>query len=153
MRTRIPVILAVLTLGVPMLATQALAEPPSNDTIENATAITALPYTFEQRISDANKSSATETGCANCEPEAMLWIMTAMSSGWVVADTGGSRIATVMAVYTGEPGALTEVRGRLRRHPDMAYSEQAGVDGSYRGGHQRTPTIAPNTTAHGASSS
>jgi hypothetical protein len=114
--------LTTLTVG----AAPAVAEVPSNDTIENATVITALPYTVEQNIKEATKSPPRPS-CDRGTRGNVWWKLTAPTDGWVVADTGGSRIATVAAVYTGAPGALTEVACNDDTIRNGEYSEQARV--------------------------
>ncbi|MEO8106156.1 MAG: hypothetical protein ABI720_02460 [Actinomycetes bacterium] len=110
MRRQVAVFVGALTLMTTVLANPASAEAPPNDLVENATVIGALPYTIEQDIRGATKSDGElKPKCDRGTRGTVWWTLTAPADGWLVADTKGSKIRTVAAVYSGTPDALTRV--------------------------------------------
>lgn len=128
MRLRTPAIVAVLTMSISMVAAPAWAAVPPNDEIENATVVGSLPYTVEQNIKDATKSDGDPRTKCDRGTRGQVWFkLTASADGWLVADTKGSDIKTVAAVFTGSPGALTEVSCNDDTYRDGNYSQKARV--------------------------
>jgi hypothetical protein len=128
MRLRTSAIVAVLTLTGTMVAAPAWAAVPPNDEVANATVIRALPYTVEQDIREATKSTGDPRPKCDRGTRGQVWFkLTASADGWLVADTKGSEIRTVAAVYTGSPGALTEVACNDDTIRDDRYSQKARV--------------------------
>lgn len=154
--------LAVVVAGLTLVAAPASAAVPANDTIAKATPISSLPYSVERNTTDATKSDTDpRPSCDGGIRDTVWWTMTATSSGWLAADTLGSRYDTVAAIYTGSPDALTEVacnddsvrNGDWKEKARVYWQAQAGTSyyllvaaGSGRGGalelrvdHSETP--------------
>lgn len=128
MRLRTPAIVAVLTMSISMVAAPAWAAAPPNDLIENATVIGAVPYTVEQSIKDATKSDGDPRAKCDRGTRGQVWFkLTASADGWLVADTKGSEVKTVAAVFTGSPGSLTQVACNDDTFRDGNYSQKARV--------------------------
>ena len=70
MRRRIPLVALVLVLGALVHAGAALAAPPANDLLANATEITSLPFTDSVDITEATEGSG-EGGCG--PPRHTVW--------------------------------------------------------------------------------
>lgn len=116
--------LATLTLTV----APAAAAVPANDTIEDATVITALPFTVDQDTTDATKSDTDPRPSCDRRVKHTVWFrLTAPANGWLAADTLGSRYDTLAAVYTGGPGSLTEVACNDDTYRDGDWKPKARV--------------------------
>jgi hypothetical protein len=90
-----------LTLSV------AAVPPPANDDIATAAAIASLPYA-ERRDVRAATASASDPYCSG-QGRTVWYILTPALSGRIVVSSWGSTFGTVLGVYTGAPGALSEV--------------------------------------------
>jgi hypothetical protein len=119
---------ATLTLVTLTAPAATAATPPPNDNIANATVISALPYTVDENIAGATKESGEpRPSCDRGTRGTAWWTITPSSSGWLVADTHGSQIRTVAAVYTGTPGALTRVACNDDTYRNGRFSAKARV--------------------------
>ena len=85
----------------------AHAVTPSNDRIQHAKEVTALPYRDEIDTSDAT-SSATDPDCFG-KVRTVWYEYTAPSDGQIAASTFGSGYNTNLAVYVGEPSIETQM--------------------------------------------
>lgn len=118
----------VLFLGAP-----AQAAPPDNDDFDNATVITALPYTIVQDTSEATRAP-DDPNCAGTS--ATVWFAyTPAEEQILTANTFGSSYDTTLGVYYGTRGALNNVTcnddsGTLQSA--VAFTAQAGVTYYFR---------------------
>jgi len=143
MRTRVLAVSAATVITVGMAGTAAIAEVPTNDNIENATVITSLPYAVEQDVTDATKlKTDPPPPCDHGVRSNVWWTITPSSSGWLAADTKGSRIGTVAAVFKGSPGSLTKVACNDDTVRNDHYIEQAKVFWNAKAGTQYYLLIA-----------
>jgi hypothetical protein len=83
------------------------ATPPANDLIENATPISALPYTNQQSMVDATRSGTDPlASCGGTSPTAWYRYDALSDAPIRVTTTGGFG---ALATFVGTPDALTEV--------------------------------------------
>ena len=112
MHTRVLCRLAViLAAAVPLLAANAapaLASPPSNDDISNATAITSLPFNDIVDISQATFAPTDVSFCFG-QAQSVWYQFTPATSGQVAFDSSLSNQPISIDVFTGSPGALSFV--------------------------------------------
>jgi len=110
MRYRVP-ILTILVVTFTTIGMQAAqAAPPTNDTFANATTVTEpLPFTNSVDTTQATvEPTDPDSNCAG--PENTVWYSyTPSTSGFVQGNTFGSDYDTVLSVWTGTSGNLTEV--------------------------------------------
>ncbi|NOZ29611.1 MAG: VCBS repeat-containing protein [Chloroflexi bacterium] len=90
----------------------ALAPAAGSDDFDSATVITSLPFTDTMDTTGA--TTAGDDPILPCGPRdpgenTVWWQFTASADGVLVADTEGSDYDTVLAVWTGTRGALTNV--------------------------------------------
>ena len=106
--SRLVILTVVAALALLYQGTAALAQP-SNDDITGAVAINGLPSTVTANTSDA--TVAADDPMTDCfGPAATVWYsFTPSQSVPVFLHTAGSDYDTTLAVFTGSPGALTEV--------------------------------------------
>lgn len=72
------------------------SEPPANDSRENATLVTDLPYTDEVN----NTLATTEAGESDCSGYGSVWYsFTPTANMAIVADTSGSSFDTLLAIH------------------------------------------------------
>ncbi len=91
-------------------STNGINQRPDNDVFDSATQISALPYNRVQ--STLNATSAPDDPIPTCGLSAgsSVWYsFTATNNGLMRLQTAGSDFDTVLAVYTGTRGNLTEV--------------------------------------------
>jgi hypothetical protein len=89
---------------------RALAAPPANDLIENATTITALPFTATQDSTDGTVSpSDPQSSCGLVSPYTLWYSYTAATDGVIRARASSMFPSPMVTVYEGSPGSLTEV--------------------------------------------
>jgi Family of unknown function (DUF6299) len=95
---------AVLALVV---SSPAHAVPPTNDDIETAAVIGALPYTDARDTTEAT----TAPGDPNCTGQGptVWYVFTPGTTIEMLVDTFGSDYDTTLSAYTGEPGALNQI--------------------------------------------
>ncbi|MEU0884235.1 hypothetical protein ABZ345_37065 [Lentzea sp. NPDC005914] len=107
MRTFIAAAAAVLAAAlVPGIA--LAAEAPANDDFDNATTITALPFSAKVTTAGATKATDDPTAC-NYWGQSTIWLhYTAQEDGLLRAS---SPTGPPLGVYTGTRGALTLVPG------------------------------------------
>jgi hypothetical protein len=101
---------AVLVSVVP--TEHAAAAAPANDLIENAIPITAVPFTNTQDSTDATVSPTDPPAACNQSASYSLWyVYTAATDGRIKATTSAPNqfAAPLVTVYSGAPGALTQV--------------------------------------------
>jgi len=92
-----------------LLSPAATAAPATNDDFDNATPITALPFTDRVDTTAATAAADDPTTCTN---NGSVWYSFTPSTDMLVeADTAGSDYYTVLSVYTGSRGALAQVPG------------------------------------------
>jgi hypothetical protein len=97
------IVLALATLGLPV----AQAAAPSNDDFANATVVAALPFTDTVDTTEATTAS-NDPSCSG-NGESVWYSLTPAVDGWIQVDTFGSDYDTVLGIYTGSAGALTEI--------------------------------------------
>jgi hypothetical protein len=113
--TRSRLLLAAFSAAVLTLAhvSPAAANPPGNDDFDAATEIPALPFTAAIDTTGATRAADDPPGCERLgrPVEATVWFsFTPSHEVRVHLNTSGSAYDTVLAVYTGSRGALTELR-------------------------------------------
>jgi hypothetical protein len=101
---------ALLLLTVPALvvlaASPAIAQP-ANDDFDSATVVPGLPFTDQVNATEAT-TAADDPECAG--QGATVWYsFTPTEDLRVEANTFGSDYDTTLSVYTGAPGALTQI--------------------------------------------
>ena len=80
--------------------------PPANDDFDNAIVVNELPYSATEDTTGATAAFDDPTTCAN---NGSVWFaFTPAASMQIVANTFGSNYDTVLSVYTGSRGALTD---------------------------------------------
>ena len=110
MRYRVPILTILVVTFTTLGMEAAQAAPPTNDTFANATTVTEpLPFTNSVDTSQATvEPTDPDSNCAG--PENTVWYSyTPSTSGFVQANTFGSDYDTVLSVWTGTSGNLTEV--------------------------------------------
>jgi hypothetical protein len=102
---------ALLVITAPLLVATgapASASPPSNDDINNATAITSLPFRDVLDLSQATWDSSTDQAYCDARNNHSVWYsFTPASDQRVVIDPSPSDPYVTVVVLTGSPGALT----------------------------------------------
>ncbi|MFN3330895.1 MAG: trypsin-like serine protease [Caldilinea sp.] len=84
--------------------------PPANDDFALPVAVTPLPFVHVMDTTNATIASDDPILCTGSTGGATVWYqLTAPASGIVQVNTFGSNYDTVLAVFTGERGALTLV--------------------------------------------
>jgi hypothetical protein len=88
--------------------------PPPNDNFANATQITSATFTgivdsFAATTESTDPTPTCATGSGNPRGKTVWWKFTASAAGSASVDTIGSAYDTLLAVYSGTPGALTQV--------------------------------------------
>lgn len=99
---------AVLGLGL-VLPGLAWADPPTNDDLNSATVVPALPYTVAQDTSQATRAADDPFWCQFTNGGTVWFDYTATEDGLLRASTAGSDHETVLSANTGQRGALTSV--------------------------------------------
>ncbi|MBI1737804.1 MAG: hypothetical protein HYR58_00975, partial [Acidobacteria bacterium] len=90
--------------------------PPPNDNLANATVIFSSPFTdtvdttaATTQTADPVVSTACASGASNAGRANNIWYrFTPSANGTVTADTSGSAYDTILAAFTGVPGAFAE---------------------------------------------
>jgi hypothetical protein len=82
-------------------------QPPANDDVDNATVISALPFT--DAISTVDATTAGDDPFCNGNEHTVWYAFTPTQDTPIRADTAGSDYATTLGVYTGSRGTLSEV--------------------------------------------
>ena len=98
----ISIVALLLTLWVAVAYAQS-----TNNTCPNATAVTPLPFTDTVDIT-SNTDNQASPSSATGGPDA-FWLMDAPAAGFYVIDTFCSDFDTVVSVWSGACGSLTEV--------------------------------------------
>ena len=93
---------ATVTLSV------QVATPPANDLIENATAITTLPYNTVQTMVDATHSPTDPTTCVGAN-FATVWYRYDAPTDGLLRVSGSSQVGASLATYAGSLGSLNQV--------------------------------------------
>jgi hypothetical protein len=110
--TLLATLVLLLTVALSTIASAQVPATPPNDNFAAATAIAALPFTATQP-SDGATIEPTEPVIPCAIPPSQLnsvWFSyTPAAAGWVTVDTGYSFIDTVLSVWTGKLGALSNV--------------------------------------------
>lgn len=103
---------AFITAGLILFttATPALAAPPSNDTFDNAIAITSVPFSTSLDTREATTDAIDEEANAECGAPftaASVWYTyTPAADGAVILDMSASSYSGGFLVVTGSPGSL-----------------------------------------------
>src|SRR5262245_18845001 len=103
---------ALLSAALLILAAQASAKPPSNDTVRNATVISSLPFSDSEDTTGASakrEPQPTDPGNCNGLGSTVWYAFTPSADTTLSADTIGSNYDTVLAVYTRTGDQFTEV--------------------------------------------
>jgi hypothetical protein len=90
-----------------LLGTTVAGAAPAHDKIANATVITALPFTDGLYTSGAT-TAADDPDCAGRGPT-VWYVVTPTADLSMIVHTFGSKYDTTLSVYTGAPGALTQI--------------------------------------------
>src|SRR5262249_45069558 len=99
-------VLATVGAGVVLQPTAGGAVPPANDLIENATAITALPFSATQSTQDASQSPSDPPATCVGGTYGTVWFRyNAPANQLLRASSSGA----TLVVYQGSPGSLTQV--------------------------------------------
>jgi hypothetical protein len=101
------VLAALAAMAVISVSGVSMAQPPSNDDIDNATVVTALP--FSEQISTVEATTAADDpDCAGNGPT--VWYeFTPSENVRIRATTFGSDYDTTLSAYVGQRGGLTQV--------------------------------------------
>ncbi len=99
------VALTLLTLAVFASAAQAVA--PANDEIAAATEVRSLPFT--DTLSTTEATTATDDPFCSGSGQTVWYTWTPSADVRLDANTFGSSYDTTISVYTGSPGALTQI--------------------------------------------
>jgi subtilase family serine protease len=83
--------------------------PPINDNIANAIVVTIGSISTVDNSVATMESTDPTPPCATGSPKTVWWSLTAPSTGSVTLSTIGSAYDTVLSVWTGSPGSLTNV--------------------------------------------
>ncbi|WP_439382899.1 PKD domain-containing protein [Amycolatopsis lexingtonensis] len=119
------VITAAFALLVPGVAHAA---PPSDDDFDQATAITALPFTARQDTSEATQAVDDPSWCQSSDVRGSVWFRyTATADGYLRASTTGSDPRMILAVHTGTRGVLKGVEGGCGVGADATFPAKAGT--------------------------
>jgi hypothetical protein len=103
-------LVALLAITVTLLVATgapASASPPSNDDINNATAITSVPFRDVLDLSQATWGSSTDTSYCSGWNHSVWYSFTPASDQSVAFDPSPSSESMAIDVFTGSPGALT----------------------------------------------
>ena len=91
----------------PTFTPTATPTPPSNDDVAQPIEVAPLPFNHTLNTSNATTSTDDPTLCTGSKGGATVWYrFVAPSSGTLTANTFGSNYDTVLAVFSGERGAL-----------------------------------------------
>ena len=125
----------VLSFGLACLAYSpdvVSAAPPSNDDFDNATLITAVPFSEQVDTSEATMAEDDPIPF-NGAPGPTIWYdFVAPATGRYIADTCDASYFAILSVYTGSRGALTLVASAYdsltceSRHASLAFDATAG---------------------------
>lgn len=97
------------TLGSASNATVTLTDDDSNDACPGAFLVSATPFSNTQDTSDATSAGDPGTSCVGNFGNGVWYAFTAPTGGVLTVDTAGSSYDTVLGIYTGTCGALTEI--------------------------------------------
>jgi len=87
-----------------------LSQPPANDDFGGAAEVSALPFADSQHVEGATiAGDDPPTTCADTYTQSVWYRFAASASGPLRVDTLGSAYDTILAVYTGSRGALSQV--------------------------------------------
>ena len=101
----------------------AMAAPPANDDFDSATRIPALPYTATLNTAEAT-AAADDPACTFGPTPTVWYSFTPTANVRVRATTLGSDYDTIICVFTGTRGNLTDITG----NDDVPNNSQSLVD-------------------------
>jgi len=104
-----------------LLCTTVAQAAPAHDEITNATVITALPFTDDPLYTTAATTAADDPFCHG-RGHTVWYVVTPTADLSVIVHTFGSKYDTTVSVYTGTPGALTQ----------LACNDDSYVNGAFR---------------------
>jgi hypothetical protein len=124
------IVLSVVAVLIAMVST-AHADAPPNDDFANATAIMTVPFNDARDVSQA-AAALDDPFCAAGQGATVWYAFTPMGGSDFLASTLGSNYNTILGVYTGTSGDLTEVvpcndDAQGTRQSYLHFSAQAGV--------------------------
>jgi thermitase len=110
--------------------------PPSNDSITTPIVMSpTLPYTNTQSMLSATVSTSAPIdpvmSCANDRSRTVWYTYQPTESRTIIVDTMGSTLDTVLGVYTGTPGSLTQVAcnddANATTQSEVQFNAMAGI--------------------------
>jgi hypothetical protein len=110
-RLRTPIIGLVAAAIAAVAPGVAHAEPPTNDDFDTATTVTALPFSATQDTTQATTASDDPTDCYSWADHTVWFSYTAPADAIVKTSVTSTSYPPLIAVYTGERGALVPVPG------------------------------------------
>ena len=101
--------------------------PVDNDLIQNAVVINSLPYSRNQSIAGATTTANDPAVCGSTRYATVWYRYTSPSAQTVRVTTAGSNYDTLVGIYTGTAGSLTQVAC----NDDVAYPTDVTSDVSF----------------------
>jgi len=103
-------VLSAVAVSICLLSVSAgiaLAVPPTNDDIINATQVTSLPFTDMVDTTEAS-TAGDDPDCVGAGPT-VWYVYSPATDQNLLADTFGSDYDTTLSAYTGSPGDLEQI--------------------------------------------
>ncbi len=108
--TATPTVTGTPPTATPTFTPTSTPVPPANDDFAQAIAVTPLPFSQSMDTSAATLAADDPTLCTNGTGGATVWYrLLAPSAGTLTISTAGSSYDTVLAVFSGARGALTQL--------------------------------------------
>lgn len=95
-------------IGKTYTTIKVTAPPPPNDDISNATVVPYMPFTDSENVTNAT-AAATDPSTCYGRYQTVWYEFTPQNDVRIEANTVGSSYDTTLAVFTGSPGALTQL--------------------------------------------
>ena len=99
----------LVVIGLLNIPIAAAASPPANDDFDNASSVSALPFTDSLVTDDATKAPDDPPDCFDAFSRSVWYTFTPAEDVSVQVDAYGTDYQSVLAAYTGARGALTLV--------------------------------------------
>jgi len=99
----------LVVIGLLNIPIAGAASPPANDDFDNASNVSALPFTDSLETHDATKAPDDPPDCFDAFSRSVWYTFTPPRDVSVQVDAYGTDFQTVLAAYTGARGALTLV--------------------------------------------
>ena len=117
---------ALVTIGgLLVFPSVAMGDPPPNDDIQNATAVTSLPFSEAVPFSEAGWEEADPLPCLSSYPHSVWYTLTPAESGRISVSAPST--ALTVDVFTGEPGSLTRAACMTYWESDFRFDAVAGT--------------------------